>query len=82
MSEQLTKPAAEPQCKNCMHRHVCMYREIYEDMFKAINYARIETYTGGQMIDISELSKTYPFLNPIELDCEYEDNFMHYTRNA
>ena len=58
----------ETQCTRCMHRHICKYKEVYLKAVEAVS--KVEVIENGiTRTPITMLE----FLNPIELDCRYEE---------
>ena len=71
----------ETLCTRCAHREVCIYKQDYLDIIKAVENAAITRDTPDGKVTTKKVNH-YDFISGISVGCKYHQNWTETYRSG
>lgn len=71
----------ETLCTRCAHREVCVYKQDYLDILKAVENATVTRDTLNGEISLKKVIH-YDFIGEISVKCKYHQNWTETYRSG
>lgn len=66
----------ETSCTSCVHREVCMYKNEYLDILKAVSDATVNKATPDGRMSMKKVS-SFDFISSIDVVCRYSTTYKN-----
>lgn len=73
--------AKETLCTRCVHREVCIYKQDYLDILKAIENTSVVKDTSYEKVTSKKVI-CYDFISKISVGCKYYQNWTETYRSG